>query len=118
MIGIDKLAEKPGVIAAGQFDEAGKIIRAAGDRDEAMKNVSAEIADGITKSIVEQIKGRFKIGGKTEDSLQGWAFWTGNHAFCAVGRTGVIVESSKVDFNRLLVDLLGEEPSGPAPMNH
>ncbi len=99
MIGIDKLAEKPGVIAAGQFDENGNITRAFGEIDEAGKKVSAEISGGITKSIAEQIKGRFKVREKTEDKLHCWAFETGNHAFCAVGRTGVIVESSKVDFN-------------------
>lgn len=118
MIGLDRIIEFPGVVAAGQFDEEGNITRSAGELENNLKEMSAVMAKDITKFIAEKV---YQLKDKAPDGwdqLNGWAFWGGKHSFCVVGKTGVIVETTRTDFNELIVALLGEEPTGPRQMNH
>ena len=115
MIGLDKLIETKGVVAAGQFDEKGSVVRAVGD-------LSREKFEEIAKLCAEQAGGLETIGHKLSDvtgldwkGLNGWVVWSGRYALCISGNTGVIVEASKADFNQLMVDLFGP-PAGGVPV--
>ncbi len=112
MIGLDRLIEMNGVIAAGQFSEDGKVIRKVGD-----------IQDGVMEEIAGWCASQNKTASQLVDflddnsdynwrPLNGWAIWGGKYVIAVVGNTGVIVESTRADFNQLIVDLLGSEPTG------
>ena len=115
MIGLDRLIERKGVLAAGQFSKDGTVLRAVGDMDkEEMKKVAA-ICLGHAGSAEKTVKD-LDAGTSLEwSSLDGWVVWGGRYALCVSGDVGVIVESSKADFNQLMVDLFGP-PAGGKPI--
>lgn len=117
MIGLDRLMKTPGVLAAGQFDESGKISRSVGEISDEMKEKAAEVAAKISAVVGEQSKSLAEDIDNSWESLHGWAFWSGKYAFCVVGKTGAIVETSKADFNKILIDLIDEGPTGARQMN-
>lgn len=114
MIGLDRLMERKGVLAVGQFSPDGRVIRAVGDlSQEEMENVALTCAiqeKNTWKTATDLREGTSLKWG----NLNGWVLWAGNLALCVSGETGVFVEASKADFNQLLVDLFGP-PSGEHP---
>lgn len=114
MIGLDRLMERRGVLAAGQFTHDGRVIRAVG-------NLSREEMETVALTCALHEKNSWKAAtdlreGTSLDwgNLHGWVLWAGSLALCVSGDTGVFVEASKADFNQLLVDLFGP-PSGEHP---
>jgi len=118
MIGLDRLMKMPGVIAAGQFDSDGKIKRSDGVVSEEMMRVASLIAAKINKTLSYESKNLEKVGGINWKGLNGWAFWTGKYSLCVMNNTGLIVETTKANFNEILVNLIGEGPTGAKPMNY
>ena len=126
MIGLDRLIEMPEIIAAAQFDEKGKISRSVGDLSEEINSFFAKTArenEELFSSQMEMFEGKIDCSWKPYKDCSwkpynGWAVWGGNYSLCVVGRTMVIVESSKTDFNSLMINLIGEEPTGPSQMNY
>ena len=118
MIGLDRLMKIKGVVAAGQFNENGEIVRSVGNLDDEIKELSARVSSKIQKTIKEEIDILSKQNKEIWGSLEGWAFWSGKYSFCIVGRTGVIVETSKTDFNNIMISLIGDGPSGYKQMNY
>jgi roadblock/LC7 domain-containing protein len=116
MIGLDRLMEIPGVIAVGQCDSEGKIIRKVG-------NIPLKAREIISKMNAEQTK-KFsdvaKIMGQLTDlewtPLIGWIMCGGRYALCVVQSNCLIIEAKRADFNQLMVDLLGSGPTGPRLM--
>jgi roadblock/LC7 domain-containing protein len=114
MIGIDRLMERRGVLAVGQFSHDGRVIRAVGDLSrEEMESVALTCAlheKNSWKAATDLREGTSLEWG----NLHGWVLWAGNLALCVSGDTGVFVEASKADFNQLLVDIFGP-PAGEHP---
>lgn len=118
MIGLDRLLEKPGVVAAGQIDEYGGIKRSAGNMTDEMKSL---IADQVMKNNMEfenQVDRISDFADQSWKPLHGWAMWGGKYSLCVVGSTGVVAETAKADFNDIMVSMIGEGPSGPRHMNY
>lgn len=118
MIGLDRLIKQRGIIAVGQFDDNGDIIRAVGDMSDDVKKLFAD----ISKENVFHFKKQCEVLSKQVDEnwkpFLGWAMWSGKYALCVVGRTGVVVEISKADFNQLMIDLIDDNPTGPRQRNY
>lgn len=116
MIGLDRLMEIPGVIAAGQFSPDGKAIRKVGEfSEEIMASIAKTCADN--NSLLEsEVKKMSEQTGLNLAPLNGWMIWGGKYSIFIVNNTGVIVESTKADYNQLMVDLFGTEPTGPRLM--
>jgi roadblock/LC7 domain-containing protein len=114
MIGLDRLIERKGVLAAGQFAPDGRLLRAVGKLPrEEMETVAATCAShdkNSRKAATDLREGTNLRWG----NLNGWVLWAGNLALCVSGDTGVFVEASKADFNQLMVDLFGP-PAGEHP---
>jgi roadblock/LC7 domain-containing protein len=118
MIGLDHLMKKPGVIAAGQFTEKGKPLRSAGDLSESMLLMAAKMSQNNYKKFSEEINEFYEATGQGCQRINGWGLWCDKYAICAVGRTMAFVDTAKVDFNQLMVDLCCEEPTGSRQMNY
>ena len=115
MIGLDRLIEIPGVVAVGQCDSEGKLIRKVG-------NIPLKAREQISKMNAEQTK-KFSATSQKLDQLtdlewtplNGWMLWGGKYALCVVHNNCLIIEAVRADFNQLLVDLFGSEPTGGNP---
>ncbi len=118
MIGLDRLIKKPGVIAAGQFDDNGDIKRAVGEMPDEAKKIFAQVAKDNEQLFKKQCELLSKEIAPEWQPYTGWAMWSGKYAFCIVGRTGVVVEINKADFNQLMIDLIDENPTGPRQRNY
>ncbi len=115
MIGLDRLLDKPGVIAAGQFSADGEMVRGVGKLDkEQMKQVAgicnraAEVLGGLAGELD-------RATGLPWKELSGWVLMGDNLALCVTDDNGVIVDSRSADFNQILVDLFGP-PAGEVPV--
>lgn len=116
MIGLDRLMDIPGVVAVGQCDSEGKIIRKVG-------NIPLKVREQISKMNAEQTK-KFSAVAQKMDQLTdlewtpliGWIMWGGRYALCVVQNNCLIIEAKRADFNQLMVDLLGPGPTGPRLM--
>ena len=118
MIGLDRLIKKTGVIAAGQFDENGEIKRAVGDISEDVKKLFARISKENSEHFAHQCNILSEKVDPNWSPFAGWAMWSGKYALCVVGKTGVVVEISKADFNQLMIDLIDDNPTGARPINY
>ena len=114
MIGLDRLMDRRGVLAVGQFSSEGKVLRTAG-------NLSTEEMEKVALACAAHEKASWIIATELREStslnwgnLNGWVLWAGNLALCVSGNTGVFVDAPKADFNQLMVDLFGP-PSGEHP---
>ncbi|MDP8206571.1 MAG: DUF2173 family protein [Candidatus Electryonea clarkiae] len=115
MIGLDRLMKIPGVVAAGQCDSEGKIIRKVG-------NIPDAVRDQISKMNAEQTK-NFNNTAQILDQLTdlewtpmtGWMMWSGKYALCVIHNNCLIIETIRADFNQLMVDLFESEASGGKP---
>ncbi len=115
MIGLDRLIDLPGVVAAGQFTREGKVIRAVGDLSSKEMEMVAMVCAANTKRLEEQAEIFDKKLEMEWMPMNGWVVWGGKYAVCVAGNTGVFVEASKADFNQLVVDLLGSTATGEKP---
>jgi len=115
MIGLDRLIKIPGVVAVGQCDSEGNIIRKVG-------KIPLKAREQISKMNAEQTK-KFNASAQIMDQLtdlewtpmNGWMMWGGKYALCVVHNNCLIIEAKRADFNQLMVDLFGSEPSGGNP---
>ncbi len=114
MIGLDRLMERKGVVAAGQFGSDGRVFRAVGPLSKKqMEEVALSCATLEKHAWIAATELRDSTGLKW-GNLNGWVLWAGDLALCVSGNTGVFVEAAKADFNQLLVDLFGP-PAGEHP---
>ena len=118
MIGLDRLIKRNGVIAAGQFDSNGKAIRKAGDLSDEMANMISKMCLKNNQIFEEQINEFSEKSDMDWKPLAGWTVWGGKYSVCVVGNTGVFVETSKADFNQLMVDLIDDNPTGAKQSNY
>lgn len=116
MIGLDRILKKPGVIAVGQFDENGKVIRAVGDMPKEVMDLTAQWCAQKTANLEDHIQEFSEKTGMDWNALTGWMVWGGKYTVFVVHNTGVIIETKKADFNQLMVDLFLPEPTGGKPM--
>lgn len=117
MIGLDKLMEIRGVVAAGQFSKDGKIIRQVGESPSDIKE-SAELCLHQSEASAGLLKRLDEKSDRNWQPLVGWIVWGAKYSVVTVGNTRVFVETSQGDFNQLLVDLYSSEPTGPRQMNY
>ncbi len=114
MIGLDRLLDRRGVLAAGQFSPEGKMVRAVGSLSHEKMEQVAEVC-GVHQRNAQDAAGKLgRITSLDWGHLNGWVIWAGKLALCVSGDTGVVVEAAKADFNQLMVDLFGP-PAGEHP---
>ena len=117
MIGLDRLMKIEGVVAAGQFSEDGKVIRKVGDLPDDLME-SAELCvrqNQACRHFLDSLNGQ---SSREYGSLVGWTVWGSKYSVVVVGNTRVFVETSRGDYNQLMVDLIGSEATGPRPRNY
>ena len=105
MIGLDRMMEKKGVLAAGQFSEDGLTVRMAGDITEGQMNQVARICADINVNMRQKAKSLDAKTGLPWGDLQGWALMAGSLALFVMGNTGVFVRTGEADFNDLFMGL-------------
>ena len=117
MIGLDRLMKIEGVVAAGQFSEDGNIIRIVGELPEDFKE-KAELCVKQNKECQDFLTSLNNNSPREYGSLMGWVVWGSKYSVVVVGNTRVFVETSRGDFNQLMIDLAGSEATGPGPRNY
>jgi roadblock/LC7 domain-containing protein len=115
MIGLDRIMKIPGVIAAGQFDEEGKIIRKTGDIPDDVREKIAKMNSEQTKTLKAKVQTLDQLTDLEWMPLVGWMMWGGRYALCVVDYNCIIIEVKRADFNQLIVDLYGAEATGGNP---
>jgi roadblock/LC7 domain-containing protein len=118
VIGLDRLMNIKGVVAAGQFTDDGKVIRKAGAINDRLMEETARLCAYQNQKLAE-LTGFFEMKSKMKwQPLIGWAVWGGKYVVVVMGNTGVFIESKHADLKELMVDLLETEPTGPRQMNY
>lgn len=117
MIGLDRLMEIEGVVAAAQFSEDGKVIRKVGELPEDLME-SAELCVRQTRACGDFLNALNDQLPRDYGSLVGWTVWGSKYSAVVVGNTRVFVETSRGDYNQLMIDLAGSEATGPRPRNY
>ncbi|HDD61354.1 MAG: hypothetical protein DRP46_02265 [Candidatus Zixiibacteriota bacterium] len=117
MIGLDRLMEVKGVVAAGQFSEDGQVIRKVGEIPEDLME-SAELCVNQNRASSEFLNALNNKLPREYGSLVGWIVWGSKYSVVVVGNTRVFVETNRGDYNQLMIDLAGSEATGPGPMNY
>lgn len=117
MIGLDRLMEVDGVVAAGQFSDDGEVIRKVGELPEDLvTNAGLCVRQGQNaRQFLSSLDARSE---REWLPLIGWVVWGGKYSVVVVGNTRVFVETARGDFNQLLIDLAGTEATGPRPRNY
>lgn len=105
MASLDELKELtslPGVFAAGEFTDDGKLVAYHGDIDQR----SAEMAAMMCAA--NKLMGNMQAKGWTEYTnqegfypIRGFAVAGGKYAACVMGNVGVFVELDKADFDKI-----------------
>lgn len=117
MIGLDRLMEIDGVVAAGQFSQDGKVVRKVGEIPEDLME-SAELCVRQNETCREFLNSLNHELPRDYGSLVGWTVWGGKYSVVVIGNTRVFVETNRGDYNQLMIDLAGSEATGPRPMNY
>jgi len=117
MIGLDRLMEIEGVVAAGQFSEDGRVIRKVGELPEDLME-SAELCVRQNQACREFLNSLNHQLPREYGSLVGWTVWGSKYSVVVVGNTRVFVKTSRGDYNQLMIDLAGSEATGPRPGNY
>jgi roadblock/LC7 domain-containing protein len=108
MTTLDQLMNVGGVVAAGQFTDDGKLIDVRGQLTPEIAQVAAQFC-GTVNMMFKTLSGAFQqISSMQWTPAQGWAFSGGNYSICIGGNKGVIVESSKANFNELFKALVAQ----------
>jgi roadblock/LC7 domain-containing protein len=106
-----------GVVATGQFNEDGNLIRVTGELPSELMERSAQLCLN-QRTLAETFL--HSSAGKTEKNWMpyiGSAIWGGKYTFVTMGCTFLIIEAIYADVNELMVDLLECGPTGPRQMN-
>jgi roadblock/LC7 domain-containing protein len=117
MIGLDRLMEIEGVVAAGQFSEDGHVIRQVGEMPEDLME-SADLCvrqNQASRDFLDSLNEKLP---RDYGSLVGWTIWGSKYSVVVVGNTRVFVKTSRGDYNQLMIDLAGSEATGPRPSNY
>jgi len=117
MIGLDRLMEIEGVVGAGQFSEDGHIIRQVGQMSDDLMG-SAELCvrqNQFSQHFLESLNDKLP---RDYGSLIGWIIWGSKFSVVVVGNTRVFVQTTRGDYNQLMIDLVGSEATGPRPLNY
>ena len=117
MIGLDRLMDIEGVVAAGQFSEDGQVIRIVGEIPEDLMD-SADLCVGQNRPCRDFLK---TLNGKIPrdyGSLLGWVVWGSKYSVVVVGNTRVFVKTSRGDYNQLMIDLAESTATGPRQVNY
>ena len=117
MIGLDRLLEIEGVVAAGQFSEDGKVIRKVGELPEDLME-SAELCTRQNHAAEDFLSSLNSQMPREYGSLVGWTVWGSEYSVVVVGNTRVFVKTNRGDYNQLMIDLAGSEATGPGPRNY
>jgi roadblock/LC7 domain-containing protein len=117
MIGLDRLMEIEGVVAAGQFSEDGRVIRIVGEMPEDLMD-SAELCVGQDKTCHDFLETLNNKTPRDHGSLLGWVVWGSKYSVVVVGNTRVFVKTNRGNYNQLMIDLAGSEATGPRPVNY
>jgi len=117
MIGLDRLMDIEGVVAAGQFSEDGKVIRKVGEIPEDLLE-SADLCVRQNQASRDFLSSLNKNLPREYGSLVGWTVWGSKYSVVVIGNTRVFVETSRADYNQLMIDLAGSEATGPGPRNY
>jgi len=115
MIGLDRLMKISGVVAAGQFDSEGNIVRKAGEIPEAVRKQIAKMNSEQQKSLNATAQTLGQLTGMEWTPLMGWMMWGGKYVLCVMHNNCLIIEAKRADFNQLLIDMFGAEASGGVP---
>lgn len=116
MIGLDRLMKIRGVVAAGQFDLDGKMIRKVGEIPERVREQIAKMNAEQTENFRTTAQTFHQLTNLEWTPMIGWMMWGGKYALCVVNNNCLIVEAKYADFNQLMVDLFGSEPTGGKPL--
>jgi len=117
MIGLDRLMETKGVVGAGQFSDDGKVIRKVGEIPDDLMT-SAELCARQQQASGDFLSSLNSQMPREYGSLVGWTVWGSKYSVVVVGNTRVFVETSRGDYNQLMIDLAGSEATGPRPRNY
>lgn len=117
MIGLDRLMEIEGVVAAGQFSEDGKVIRKVGELPEDLME-SAALCIGQNQASLDFLNSLNDRMSREFGSLIGWTIWGSKYSVVVIGNTRIFVKTTRGDYNQLMVDLAGSEATGPRPRNY
>jgi roadblock/LC7 domain-containing protein len=117
MIGLDRLMKIEGVVAAAQFSEDGKVIRKVGELPEDLME-SAELCMQQNQACHEFLNSLNDQLPREYGSLVGWTVWGSKYSVVVIGNTRIFVETSRGDYNQLMIDLAGSEATGPRPRNY
>ena len=117
MIGLDRLMEIEGVVAAVQFSPDGRVTRKVGETPEDLVD-SAELCVQQNDNCRDFLKTLDHRLPRHFGSLLGWTVWGSDYSIVVVGNTRVFVKTSRGDYNQLMIDLIGSEATGPRPMNY
>jgi len=117
MIGLDRLMEIKGVVAAGQFSEDGEVIRKVGELPEDLME-SAELCVRQNETCREFLNSLNHKLPREYGALVGRTVWRSKYSVVVVGNTRVFVETNRGDYNQLMIDLAGSEATGPRPRNY
>jgi roadblock/LC7 domain-containing protein len=98
---LDRLMSLPGAVAVGEFTPDGKLVRYKGLLSPQAAEMAAMMC-GTTSSLFAKQSGEFseKTGMKWTP-FKGFAVSAGEFSVCAAGNTGLFVETSKADFNKI-----------------
>ena len=115
MIGLDRILNIEGVLAAGQFAADGSMIRGVGNLDEAEMKEVASLCKKVAGTLAATVDELDKATSLPWGSLNGWVVMGNNLALCVSDNAGVIVDTRRADFNEILVALFGP-PAGEVPV--
>ena len=105
MIGLDRLIEINGVVAAAQFSDDGKVIRKVGElREDLMESAELCVSqNNACRSFLNTLNSKLP---RNCGSLVGWIVWGSEYSVVVVGNTRVFVKTSRGDYNQLMIDLI------------
>lgn len=117
MIGLDRLMEIEGVVAAGQFSDDGKVIRRVGQAPEDLMESAGPCVQQskASREFLDSLNDKMS---RDYGTLVGWTVWGSKYSVVVMGNTRVFVETSRGDYNQLMIDLAGSDATGPRPMNY
>ena len=110
MATLDELLKINGVVAAGEFTAAGKLVdfKTKMDMSPELAAMTAQFCASVTM-MFNTLAGAFSQLSKMKwVPQQGWAYSGGEWTVAIGGNKGVFVETAKADFNKLFEALIGK----------
>lgn len=108
---LENLLNIEGVVAAGEFTADGKLLDFKGKMEmpDEIAHMTAQFCATVTMMFSTLAGAHTKISGMNWLPQQGWAYSGGEWTVAVGGNTGVFVETSKADFNKLFEALVGKK---------